>query len=108
MKSLYLKVRASTNSATCPNTPILAQIYAKLAWMNQTMDLWSQFIDFFPIWSQGVVALAVFIGMVLLILSLVKRNLIWIILLIIFVPASIPIFKTMVDGIFYFLRNVLP
>ena len=49
-----------------------------------------------------------FVGIVLMLIDLIKRNFVWILLLIIFVPASVPIFRTIVDGIFYFLRNVLP
>jgi len=55
-----------------------------------------------------LIALLIFVGIVLMLIDLIKRNFIWILLLIIFVPASVPIFRTIVDGIFYFLRNVLP
>lgn len=57
---------------------------------------------------QGLIALLIFVGIVLMLIDLIKRNFIWILLLIIFVPASVPIFRTIVDGVFYFLRNVLP
>jgi len=75
--------------------------------MNQIIALWERFISIFPIELQGLIALGIFVGLVVLILDLVKCNLLWIILLIIFVPASIPIFRTIVNGILYFLRNVL-
>ena len=76
--------------------------------MQQIVTLWTQFIELFPIGIRGLLALGIFVGAVVLILDLVKRNFIWIILLVIFVPASMPIFKSIIDGIFYFLRNVLP
>lgn len=76
--------------------------------MNEIINLWNQFINLFPIGIRSLIALGIFIGLVVLILDLIKRNFLWIILLVIFIPASIPIFKTIVDGIFYLLRNVLP
>lgn len=76
--------------------------------MDQIMTLWQDFISLFPMELQGLIALLVFVGIVLILIDLIKRNFIWILLLIIFVPASVPIFRTIVDGIFYFLRNVLP
>lgn len=76
--------------------------------MNQIMVLWQDFISLFPMELQGLIALLIFVGIVLMLIDLIKRNFIWILLLIIFVPASVPIFRTIVDGIFYFLRNVLP
>lgn len=72
------------------------------------MMLWQDFISLFPMGLQGLIALLIFVGIVLMLIDLIKRNFIWILLLIIFVPASVPIFRTIVDGIFYFLRNVLP
>lgn len=76
--------------------------------MDQIMMLWQDFISLFPMGLQGLIALLIFVGIVLMLIDLIKRNFIWILLLIIFVPASVPIFRTIVDGIFYFLRNVLP
>jgi len=72
------------------------------------MMLWQDFISLFPMELRGLIALLIFVGIVLMLIDLIKRNFVWILLLIIFVPASVPIFKTIVDGIFYFLRNVLP
>ena len=76
--------------------------------MDQIMMLWQDFISLFPMGLQGLIALLIFVGIVLMLIDLIKRNFIWILLLIIFVPASVPIFRTIVDGVFYFLRNVLP
>ncbi len=76
--------------------------------MNQIQSLYHQFISIFPPTIQTLVSIGLFIGLVVILLDLVKRNFIWLLLLILFVPAAIPILKNISDNLLVFLKILLP
>ena len=109
-----LIVHSDLNATRLPITPpaqllLLYHYSHKLAChMNQIQSLYHQFISIFPPTIQTLVSIGLFIGLVVILLDLVKRNFIWLLLLILFVPAAIPILKNISDNLLVFLKILLP
>jgi hypothetical protein len=61
--------------------------------MSQVYDIYHQFLSIFPDKFHWVVSLALAAMLVYAIFQTLKRNFIWIILLVILLPASVPILK---------------
>jgi hypothetical protein len=78
-----------------------------MAFLDDIIAIYEQFISIFPPSIQWIVSLIVFISVVLGVLQLVKRNFVWIILLIIFIPAAIPILRSIYEGIIAFLDYLI-
>lgn len=72
--------------------------------LDQLISLYSQFLSLFPPELHFWVSLIIFVVLVFWLLDLVKRSLLWLVLLIILLPASIPILRQILEGILSFLR----
>jgi len=66
---------------------------------DQIISIYNQFISIFPVNIQWIISLVIFIVVVKWTIDLVKQNIIWLILLIILLPASIPILQSVFDGL---------
>lgn len=75
--------------------------------LNQIIQLYQSFLNLFPPGLHFWISLAIFLVLVFWVLDLVKRSLVWLILLVILVPASIPLLRQIVDGLLRFLRVVV-
>ncbi len=75
--------------------------------MQFLQDLYNQFLGFFPSFLHPIISIAVVVFLVYSIIQTVKRNFIWLILLIILLPASIPVLKTVVDVLIKFIKWLL-
>lgn len=73
--------------------------------MQQLINLYDQFLHFFPDQWHPWISVAVVIAMIIAILRFWKIGAIGIILLILFVPASIPVLKNILDFIFSFAKH---
>jgi hypothetical protein len=76
--------------------------------LEQVYSLWLDFLALFPNSIRWLVSLVVFIIFVKIIINLVKKSFIWLLLLILFVPASIPLIKEIFSSLFNFLKLILP
>lgn len=75
--------------------------------MQFLQDLYSQFLGYFPNFLHPVISIIVVIFLVYSIVQALKRNFIWLILLVILLPASIPILKNVVDALIGLIKFLL-
>jgi hypothetical protein len=75
--------------------------------MEYLQDLYQQFLNFFPAWLHPFISIAVVVFLVYSIVQALKRNFIWLILLVILLPASIPILKNVVEALVGFIKYLL-
>ncbi|MBI2607489.1 MAG: hypothetical protein HYW51_01560 [Candidatus Doudnabacteria bacterium] len=75
--------------------------------MDQIFDIYQQFLNFFPDNLHGFVSLGLAILIVLAIYKILKRNFIFIILLIVLLPASIPILSNLWESLVNLLKFLL-
>lgn len=61
--------------------------------MDQLLSIYNQFLSFFPSSFHGIVSLLLAILLIVAVFKILKRNFIYIIVLVILLPASIPILK---------------
>ncbi len=61
--------------------------------MDQIMGIYNQFLSYFPQSLHGVVSLALAILIVIGIIKVIRKDFIYIILLVVLLPASLPILK---------------
>lgn len=74
---------------------------------DQLIAIYEQFISIFPIQIQWVISLIIFIVVVKWVIDMVKHNIVWLILLIVLLPASIPILSSIFYGLVEFLGHLL-
>jgi uncharacterized membrane protein YhhN len=67
--------------------------------MEQILSIYAQFLSFFPSNIHGLVSFFLAVILVIAIFKVIKKNFIYIILLIILLPASIPILKSVWEGV---------
>lgn len=75
--------------------------------LNQIIQLYQSFLNLFPSGLHFWISLVIFLVLVFWVLDLVKRSLAWLILLVILVPASIPLLRQIGEGLLRFLRVVV-
>lgn len=75
--------------------------------MHYLFSAYNFFINNFPVKYQGIVSLALLAVILITLYQLIRKNIIWIILLVLFVPASIPILSKIGQGILIFLKYIV-
>jgi len=75
--------------------------------MDQVFSIYQQFLSFFPEHYHGVVSFVLAILLAYAVFKVIKRQFIYIILLVILLPASIPILKNIWDGVLNILKFLL-
>lgn len=75
--------------------------------MDFLFQAYDVFISNFPAQYQTLVSLALLAVIVISLFQLIRKSLVWIVLLVIFVPASIPILSNIGQGILDFLRYIV-
>jgi len=75
--------------------------------MNQIINIYDQFLAIFPNQIQGIVSLILFILIIIGIFKVFKKDFIWIIVLIILLPASIPILMNVWNFLVELLKYLL-
>jgi hypothetical protein len=76
--------------------------------MDQIYSIYNQFLSYFPENLHGIVSLALAAVIAVGIIKVIKREFVYIILLVVLLPASVPILKNIwesVYNIFMFLLN---
>jgi hypothetical protein len=75
--------------------------------MTQIFELYNQFINIFPKVMQWAVSVFLAILLVYAIYKILKKNFIYIILLVVLLPASFPIFKNIWQNLLILLKFLL-
>ena len=75
--------------------------------MNQIYEIYYQLLGYFPSNIQWIVSLALAGLLILAIFQIIKRNFIFIILLVILLPASVPIVKDVWEHALNFVKFLL-
>lgn len=75
--------------------------------MDKIFNYYDQFLKLFPDNWHTAVSVAIIIIMVMLVIRFMRYGIIGIILLVIFVPASIPVLKDIGLGVIAFVQHVL-
>lgn len=75
--------------------------------MNQIQSLYIQFLSNFPVNTRPVISIALAVLLVYSIFKVVKKDFIFIIALVILLPASIPILKNVWEGAVEFIKFLL-
>lgn len=71
--------------------------------MDQIYSIYNQFLSYFPPQLHGLVSLALAVLIVIAILKIIKKDFVYIILLVALLPASLPILK----NIWQSLSNII-
>ena len=75
--------------------------------MDFLTDLYNQFLGFFPGFMHPIISIIVVIFLVYSIVQAIKSNFIWLIVLIVLLPASIPILKNVFGVLIGFIKYLL-
>jgi hypothetical protein len=75
-----------------------------MAMLFQAYDV---FISNFPAQYQSLISLGLLAVIVIAIFQLIRKSLLWLFLLVLFVPASIPILSKIGQGIIEFLKYIV-
>lgn len=75
--------------------------------MNQIMSIYQQFLSYFPANLHGVVSLALAALIVIAIFKVIRKDFVYIILLIVLLPASVPILKSIWDSLVNIINFLL-
>lgn len=75
--------------------------------MNEIQSLYLQFINIFPAGVRPIVSIVMAVFLVYSVVQVVKRNFIYLILLVVLLPASVPILKGVWEGILIIIRFLL-
>ena len=75
--------------------------------MPQIISIYNQFLSFFPAGSHWIVSLILAVVLVVAVFKVITRHFIWLILLVILLPASQPILKTLWSGISDLIKFLL-
>lgn len=74
---------------------------------EKIIDLYEEFLAAFPVQLHFLISLAIFVVLIVWLYKLVSKNLGWLILLVVFVPASIPLLKQIGQTVLEFLKHLL-
>lgn len=75
--------------------------------MNEIQSLYLQFINIFSAGVRPIVSIVMAVFLVYSVVQVVKRNFIYLILLVVLLPASVPILKGVWEGILIIIRFLL-
>ena len=67
--------------------------------MDQIFSIYNQFLNYFPANLHGVVSLALAILIAIGIIKVIKKDFIYIVLLVVLLPASVPILKNIWESL---------
>ncbi len=75
--------------------------------MNSLFHAYDIFIRNFPTQYQGIVSLGLLAVIIVTLFQLIRKSLLWLFLLVLLVPASIPILSKIGQGILLFLKYIV-
>ncbi len=72
--------------------------------MADIQNLYFQFINLFPVGLQPIVSIALAVFIIYSVVQVVKRNFIYLILLVVLLPGSVPILKSIWEGVLTLIK----
>ncbi|OGE88068.1 MAG: hypothetical protein A3J07_01680 [Candidatus Doudnabacteria bacterium RIFCSPLOWO2_02_FULL_49_13] len=75
--------------------------------MDQIVSIYNQFLSYFPENLHGIVSLALAVCLAIGIFKVIKREFIYIIVLIVLLPASVPILKNIWESLSTIIKFLL-
>ncbi len=75
--------------------------------MDFLFQAYDAFIKNFPVQYQGFISIGLLAIIIISLFQLVKKSLLWLFLLVLFVPASIPILNKIGQSILLFLQYII-
>jgi len=75
--------------------------------MDQIFSIYNQFLNYFPSNFHGIVSLALAVLIIIGVFKVIKKDFIYLILLVVLLPASIPILKSIWDSISSLVKFLL-
>lgn len=75
--------------------------------MQAIMDLYNQFLSIFPASLHPFISIALAIFLIYSIVQVIRRDFIYLIVLIVLLPASIPILKSVAEVLLQFIKYLL-
>jgi hypothetical protein len=75
--------------------------------MNEIFSIYDQFLNYFPPNLHGVVSIALAVLIVIAVVKIIKKDFIYIVLLVVLLPASWPILKTIWESIANIIKFLL-
>ncbi len=75
--------------------------------MDYLQGIYQQFLSYFPGFLHPIISIVIAILLVYSIFQTLKRNFIFLIVLVVLLPASIPILKSVVDILISFIKFLL-
>ena len=75
--------------------------------MDQILSIYTQFLNFFPKSIHGIISLLLAALLVVAIFKVLKKNFIYIIVLVILLPASVPILRNIWEGLVNLVKFLL-
>lgn len=75
--------------------------------MSQIYSIYNQFVSNFPPVYQGWISIILVILIFIGVYKIIKREFVWLIVLIILLPASVPILKNVWESIITFIQFLL-
>jgi hypothetical protein len=75
--------------------------------MDQVFSIYNQFLSYFPSNFRGIVSLALAVLIAIAIFKVIKKQFIYIILLVVLLPASLPILKNIWESLLNVFKFLL-
>jgi len=75
--------------------------------MDQILSIYNQFLSYFPASLHGIVSLALAILIVIAIVKVIRKDFVYIILLVVLLPASLPILKNIWESLANIIKFLL-
>lgn len=76
--------------------------------METFTEIYNSFLAYFPNWLHPFISVALAILLIYSIFQALKRNFIFLIILVILLPASIPILKNVLDSLIALIKYLIP
>lgn len=75
--------------------------------MDQIMSIYNQFLSYFPSNLHGIVSLALAVLIIIGIFKVIRKDFVYIILLVVLLPASVPILKNIWESLSAVIKFLL-
>jgi hypothetical protein len=75
--------------------------------IQQLQQLYTGLLDLFPTFLHPFISIALAILLVVSIVQVLKRNFVYLVVLVVLLPASIPILKNVFDALLGFIKFIL-
>jgi hypothetical protein len=75
--------------------------------MAYLQELYVQFLSHFPNWTHTFISLALVVLLAYWVFQLVRRNIVYLIVLVVLLPASVPILRNLFEGLVAFVKFLL-